>query len=451
MFEPLATVDETENYTFTLRDSADAILERFQGPPGSEYRRADLASYLLAGRRLLSHQDFEAAYIPYWPPGMAFLTAAVVGVFGPERYVFDMVLVSVLLWAFALTMMYWALRPRGRARFAVFAFLAALWALPALRTFNFGFGSLMSEASSTAFFVVYVAMVAGGLWRRSFVTIALAGVPLAIATYLRVFFEIGAWFLVLLPAVGVLVVALLVQLYRHTPIGALARELWPLKNRRTPIPWLVRAGAAMVVALVLMHGLIAPWRVYRKAHFGSTQLTNFKTGYIWGWAWEPTEKLPWYHQTGNTACVVDPKLCKVIRENKDDLTGDHIRNTSVMTLLSKPKPWLTHKLKNFNWIWIGRDWNTIAKRPVLAIEGFLLLLFGAFGLVALGSRAVRSRDVNAGFLFLLTLGFVLMNAAIFTLFQYEWRYTQSLRTLMFIAPLLAYGCRIWSPSTSGSD
>lgn len=435
-FEPLVSPDRTQSRPMELDWHANEVRQAFAGPPGNEYRGGDLASYLIAGERLLEG-EVDWPFLAYWPIGMALWVALVLGIAGPTAYPLKMVVGAAILWGWALVEVYRAARPAGRWRLILPPFIAGLWLLPALRTYNFGFGSTMSEAPSHALFVIAFAwLVRGGLDENPR-RMALGGGMLGLACLFRSFFHFAALFMLLAAPLAWVTLFVLQQWWRAHTLRAAVRQLHPRVSRSS----VARLIGGLLLAFLACEAALLPFRIYRNIEFGSHRLTEFETGYIWKWAWKTDAEIPWYHHTGNTACRADPTLCQAVRSAPVPLSGEQIRNLALMTLVTHPACWLEEKAKNINWLWLGRSWSDVLNQPILLAEGLVQLLLGMGALAWLLWEAIRRRSLPSLYVAVLISAFVLLNVSLFTLIQFEWRYSQGLRILLYLLPVWAFAAR----------
>lgn len=435
VYEPLARLEQSNAAPLALDASTDEVLARFQGPPGQEYRGADLASYLRQGLELRSSGGFHPAFLPYWPPGMAWLSAMMVGAFGNAAYPAKMIGLSVVLWGGALWLIVWSTGFTGRFRWYMAAGVSTLWLLPAHRTWTFGFGSVMSEASSHALFFGGLACVVGGVMTDKLRPFLAGGVFIGLATLIRAFFEYAGLFMFGLAPM----VMMAGWFWYHRREGASWRYLWV--RVRTVFhpggPRVVKCAAFLLGVLLVSQAVLLPWRAYKFYHFDTGSLLNFQTRYTWNWAWVPDDQLPWFHHGGNAACHANQELCRLIFRQKSEVSGKLQRDLALLTLVRHPWKWMKLKARKLNWLWIGRDWASIAGNPALWIEGLVLLGLGLGGFTGLGVIAWRRRSVEAVVLLSVAGAFVAMNVTVFTVFQFEWRYAQGVRELMVFLPMWA--------------
>ena len=386
VYEPGALPEESFTKALDAGWSADQLVTKYGGPLGNEYAGADLTSYLAAARRWIRGEGFSHMFVPLWPPGMVFWSAAILTLFGGGGYVRGMILGSALLWSLALFLVHRSARPTRSTRWWVFAFAGFFLLLPALRGFLFGFGSLMSEAPSHAFFVAGTALLVRGLLSNHRGSILGASGCIAAAALLRALFDYIAlsWF-VGLPLVLAAAWALH-TLCLSTP-GNLPEAIASLRAGVRARPILLRLTANLLLAFVVYQGALLPWRVYKHVNFRQHGLVDFDPKYAWSWSWMTDDELPRFHRSGNAACHVDFRLCTLVREHRAELSGFHLQKLAVATFLNQPGRWWSFKAKHLDWFWFGREWSSaFFERPLIGIEGLLLFFLG---LAALGVLAAR--------------------------------------------------------------
>lgn len=404
--------------TITMSWSAEQVEAKYAGKV--RFRGADLASYLQAGDLLISERRFDYWYSKIWPPGMAVLASASLWM-GRDHYVRNLVCMAVVLWAGAFMVLFLTLDvSRTRATVVAVAYLAALLLMPTLRHFLFGFGAVMSEAASCAFFIASMSVLFLAIARRSLLLFTAAGVLLGIATLIRAYFEyIGHGLLLVMPLL--LGAAWLVARVRN------AR--WANQQ-----PWL-RCLAGLALAFIAFQTTLVPWRMYSRSTYGHTSLLHLSSDYVYGRTWAPDSELRDYLRASNTPCVIEPELCAALQPIRPKLSGEAQRNLTAMTLLTRPFAFTRHKLENFNWLWIGRDWRTaFVEQPLLGLEAVLLLLVGLLTTLLVTVRAYTTRDPNLLLLLLVTGAFVATNAAMFVILPFEWRYSLPLRLFAYLLP-----------------
>jgi hypothetical protein len=209
-----------------------------------------------------------------------------------------------------------------------------------------------------------------------------------------------------------------------------------------PRPRMLVLAASVLLAFLAYQGALLPYRIYKQVTFERHGLVDFDPRYAWGWSWMTDEELPWFHRSGNAACRTDFRLCKIVRQHRGEWSGFHLQKLAVATFLAQPGRWVRFKLQHLDWFWFGGDWDRVfLERPLAGLEGLLLFLFGVSALVMLWVRMVRTKEGAYGFVLAAMLLVLLANVAVFTFLQYEWRYSQPLRTMAYFLPLWAYMAR----------
>jgi hypothetical protein len=351
---------------------------------------------------------------------MPFTIAAVISLFGEESYPFKMVVVGVLMWSTALAVLV-LLTPPAASTPASIAIVSSFLLFPALREWNFGFGSLMAETCSHVFFTISLAALFVALRRRS-PAWAIAGAALfALAAYYRSAFELqGRAFFAALSIIA----------------GG-----WLLFERT---PRMKRLAGCALAAMLTFNVALVPWRLYKERYFGTTAWYSAADAYVYGFLWKKDEELRWYHRGANAACHADPDLCRELHDRGESLTGLEIKEAAFRTLSSHPFIWLKFKAENLCWLWFDRSWTGLASEPIVLLEGLVLALLGVFGFSAMALRAKRTPKPEAIGMLLMAVLLVGINAAIFLILHFEWRYSQTLRTLCLLLPVFW----LWSKGPS---
>ncbi len=391
---------------------AEHVVQSYWGGPEQPYRGADLASYLLAGRHVLRTGKFDPGYVEFWPPALPFTIAGIIRFTGESEYPFKMVVAGVFLWSLALAALV-LLIPASPNRVAAVALPLAFLLLPELREWTFGFGSLMTETSSHAVLMISIAACLVAIHRQSLAWAALGATLFALAAYYRAAFEMQG------EAVfaAMTVVALIAFAVKRSPATK-------------------RLALAALLAVGVFNVALAPWRLYKKHYFGTTRWYSADDAYVFGFVWKKDDELRWYMRGANPACHVDPEQCEALFQRRGQLKGREVKQAAFSTLAHHPFGWFAFKVKNLHWLWFNRSWSSFTSEPLIFLEGLLLLVLGLLGFAALSRRAYRSRDpTSIGVLaFLIFLAGI--NIAIFTFLHFEWRYSQTLRTLCFFLPLV---------------
>lgn len=419
--------DRTSSPTMSADWSASHVLSVYGGTGDQKYRNADLASYLAAGEQLASGGAWEDPYLYLWPPGMPITIAAILSTTGEGHYPLKMILASVLAWAAVLYLAFRLLPWTANRPLRLIGFAAWLL-LPALREWTFGFGSVMSESLGNAMFFGAMVLFARGLATGAAVPLLLSGLLMGLATAYRAYFEY-----VTLAMFGAAVLVLGAGWLRErvrARRASLARPEAGRGQRRL----IVRCATAFLIA----SAILVPWRLYKLHRVNNGSLVTVTDKYRYVWAWAPESSIPSFHKSGNAPCLTDPELCAVIQKHIDELSGKHIRNLVLMTILTHPVRFAAIKLRLFNWLWFGREWSVVfGQRPLLAVEGIALLLMGGLGVVLISRRALRRRTPTDLAFVGATAGFIAINALVLGLYTYEWRYSQSMRVFCFLLPFLA--------------
>lgn len=408
--------------------------------PILKYGGSDDESYLFAGEHLAETGSFEVPYMKLWPPGMAIVIAAILLLTGPDSYVLKMVVFNAFVWALALYLCF-RIVPVSRRGWINFLAYASILALPALREWTFGFGSLMSEGLSNAFFLIGFVWLVHGVEterRKSFV---IAALTMALATYFRIYFKYAAQFIFGFSILVVLVCMLWRVVRGGTSFRNFARSLLPRRRRQSdaaegPDQRSRRFLTNCMIGFLVFTVALEPWRIYKHARMGQRRLYSATLESQYGLLWLADEEVPGFVTAANPACHADPRLCQLVRANRESMTGEHLRNLALLTLVTHPFEWFADKAKDLDWLWFGRDWEfAFFEEPWLAVEGVLLLVLGLAG-VGLLLRELALGHAHPYRAFgILIFSFGLMNVLLFTLLYYEWRYAQPIRVLAFFLPL----------------
>jgi hypothetical protein len=418
--------------------SVEQVLAHYGGTtPETKYRKADLASYLAAGEYLLSDGSWEPDYLQLWTPGFPILIAAVIGTFGRDAYLMKMALVSVFAWTAALFAVFQLLQ-FGKNRWVRFAALSSLFLLPSFREWTFGFGSVMTESSSSAAFVVALALLARAIVERKVALFAASGLALGVATLLRSYYLFIANAMLGYTLAVLLVGWIAIRSWPDRKISprALLAELlglgpWKTRPRTVATRYLI----GFAIAFAVFAAALEPWRIYKYSRTKTSALVAVPLKYNYFHSWQPQDQVPYFMKAGNAACSVDPALCKVVWDNRDSLSGQHFRNLVIMTIVAHPIAYAALKLRLFNWLWFGREWRYILfEEPWMALEGFAFLGLGAFGLARLARAYRRTRAVELAVWGIAVTGFIAINAAVFGAYTYEWRYSHGMRVCCFFLP-----------------
>lgn len=394
------------NTSMELDWPAKKVIDVFSGGPDRPYGGADLASYLIAGKHVLRAGRFDPRYVRFWPPGMPVTIAGVIAASGEDRYPFKMVLLSVILWSLALTTVILAGAPKERIALSTAAVLSFLL-FPQLREWTFGFGSVVAESASHAFFVAAMALLFAAIKHERVASAIAAAALFGIAAYYRAAFELTGNVLF-----AALLIAAVISKKRSLRIAALA-------------------------AVLSFNAVLLPWRLYKHHWFQTMEWYSAGDDYVYGTFWFQPEQLSWYMRAGNPACHVDPVRCAEFHARAVPPSGAEYKEASFVALATHPREWIAFKLEHATWLWWDRDPRELFDDKAVLAEGSALLLLGLAGFAALAGRAIRKKNASTIGAFTAAAIFIAVQGGMFLFLHFEWRYSQPLRTFCFFLPCWA--------------
>jgi hypothetical protein len=373
--------------------------------------------YLVNGLLVAKNEAIQQHYLYFWPPGMAVTIAAVKRFFSLRAYPRKMIWLSVILWTMALSSVF-LLFPRPKPALRFFA-LSSIWLLPHFRDFIFGFGSILSESFSTAFFVIGCSFLWAAIRERRLRDFVFAGLAFGLAANYRMYF--------LMSMRVVLACFLLFAI-----IDAIrSRTLRPL--------------AGPTLAMMFFLATLLPWSMYKLDREETIDWSTAPPEYSYGRLWNPEAEKVWWAHTANAQCQADPQLCEVIWSNREKLTGEDYLRLAIMTTVSHPLSVARVKLAKLSYLWFGRSWRELIASPLAMLEGTLFIIAGVIGSFFLGRRAIRSRDKADLIACGLIIVFLSYNVALFAFLHFEWRFSTALRCAAFLLPWFATAQRREQP------
>ena len=392
--------------------------------------------YLTSGQDLLDQgfvRDENFWIWNLWPPGVSVLSAVyIVMARSGMSLTVAAGCITIASWVIVLTAWKSLLdRYAGRILSLVAVSTVALGQI--MRGWYLGNGLLYMESASTVCLLLALLFVAkatrfGGAERSvraRFLLGAAAGAALAAAAYLRTPFEPPGLVLTIVTIIAILLVLAWGSFAGRTS------EWWGSKlSPLVPLIGLVTA----------FHVLTVPWRIIvsQRVRAGDRRW-SVVSDLVWKGTWTPTDELV---QNGasflasgtfNTACRVEPVLCRSIYDSEISTTSPAGRSVgefqrlTVQAFLDHPLQWLWIKVEASPRFWFAAP-RSVDKFELLE-NGVLLVLL--LMVVLLGYRRLGPT------LYLVFISVLIMTLASIFVSHYEARYLYPIKSVL---PVLAALC-----------
>jgi len=376
--------------------------------------------FLVKDNRKLNPQDAQDRKFIYsaWPPGLPSVITLVRLLTGESYYVLKMMILSCLAWTLLLTLLHrdfnFPTNPYLRM-----GIMAVPLFFESVANALYGYWSINSEWIAMLFFVLFLHLLVRTFlrdWNRK--QLLGATVAMALASLFRAVFDpIGQVIFGMLLAAGVVIFLIKKKSDTHAlPAGTQT----------------LRALKLTLVALVLFNVLLSPWRMFLKNEFGQVTL-NSSGPPEWYTLWGPTDSPYLTILTGNSACRSDPALCAELTQGglgRHDYK--HLQKLAIKTLLKHPVTWFKHRAEYFWVFWSGEPWGFDTRPKLISLlQSLFFIGFGIGGIVLLAKLPFSAEKL---YLAAASFGFVGINAAIFTFYHYELRYSLPLRFFCVFLP-----------------
>jgi len=408
---------------------------------------ADFGSYAQYALFLLNGYGREPSpwYVKTWPPGFPAVAALVIGWTGESGYFVKMLAVAIAFWSVALTVVLNEVRFHP-SRLVAFACIALVFLLPDLRYRALGGGSFVSDSVATALFVAALGLLGGALLRADPRLAYGSAIVFALAANCRTAYDVtinaAGYGLLILLATSWLVLLGVECLRRNVPLT------WPslrLASHAENCVTVSRATLATVIFLALFSLGTMPWKLHNHRHYG---VYGFAMLESWISYWRPDQTLPTFLRGGNTACVLDPPLCRLVQSNPGIFTP-RARTLQLAVFLREPAGWLAHRMSNLSWLWVGRPWvpppDATWRDYAAYVEGavYLAALLLSSGLLL---ASLRRPDLRYRRLMLLLHGAIVLlyfgaNGVMFLFVHYEQRYSLPLRVMCLWSLAMVFALR----------
>jgi hypothetical protein len=381
---------------------------------------ADIGSYIQYSD-WLRHRRADSNWLAaLWPPGMAVLIR-LIRTFGENYYPIKLLIVSCLLWTTVFKLSLAPLRSFPKLRMAAIATIILMVFFPFTTLYVLGMGVVMSEAHSTATFLIGLFVFARALLSNSKGLAFFSGVIVALALLLRAYYDVAISFMI----AGAFLV-LMYQYARNSLDRSGRLKTWddrPIKKNTAVLLLFFSLGVFLTTV---------PWRLEMKKLHGTYALIIAGSN-NWNLQWRPSDKLAGFQHAANTSCIVDAQLCARVNASVEFQDTDLRRSLSIKTFFAHPVDWTLHRIGNFNWFWFEGTYSRAAEETPW--EYFFRIFEGVFFLlahVAAISLAVRlapeilSKDrlpSSHSVLFGFVLGFYALSFALFMTIPFETRYS----------------------------
>jgi hypothetical protein len=335
-----------------------------------------------------------------WAPGFPVTIATIIKLTGSGNYFVKMLLLALLLWAFALTFL-WEIVFDSQWKYI--PLIGMLFLLPDLRNWTVGVGYVMSESITNAFFVLGCTVLIRARNESKKQYALLSAVVFAIAANYRQLNETQV------TLAGIIALSFLASAYI---LGRRGRE-----------------SSASIKTLVTGLGLIfvisSPWKTLNYQIYNEFSLSPATSALHSRYFWLPDRYVPDWGITLNLPCKLDNKRCNDINERPTAYTKNMLAMLAVKTLISHPLALARAKLRSFDWLWMGTDWRPHGERYLdyflRLFEGMVYLSAWAYLLVQSGRQKFASPERTVVFSFLLS------NIILFSIIHFESRFSMCLR------------------------
>ncbi len=414
-----------------LKSHPDEMARVFGGDP--QY-------YLEMARHWINHRNFASLWHPMaFPPGTSIIWGVLIELFGESNLMISSLIFSICLWGLALYLVFESLKfPRNP--WLRFLLVNSFWLMATNRDWSLGVGTCFSESKSMPFMMMSFAFLNFWIQKQRTRDIYLAVGCMALATYVRVYFDTqglmifgGLAAIALAPFAGLIGRSLVQLVSRKSQkrIADRAMELWSTvkevgSKRR------VQHTVGALLILVLSTGY---WKVRNAKSEG---VRDFGMGpahvrMTFNNLWLPTQRLPEYIIGGNSACIANPDLCRIIEKagGPEKTPFKVLRDSALTTLMTNSAQWYKHRASVFSTFWISRPWKIENLKDFrLHFEGLLLLVLGLTTLfLSLKSFWERSFALKAASAIVII--FWAQNFLMFTFAGMDYRHSFPIRIFFF--------------------
>ncbi|MDZ4662411.1 MAG: hypothetical protein SGJ18_12425 [Pseudomonadota bacterium] len=390
------------------------------------YFGGDVQYYMEQARDWLENGKFGTWHVSIFPPGTAIVWSGIIKYSGEKNFLYGSMLVTVFLWAVALTLMFFALSSL-RPWWLRFLATIGIWFFSSFRDWSLGVGLAFSESKATPLFIAALACAFLGLKNRALSGILGGVIFMTLATYARVYFDTLGIFIY-----GALFVCGMAALYFKVQKNESSKKLI----------------LSMLVALPLFFCLLFPWkwRNMRDPQVGKFAMAPAHQHMTFYNLWLTDEKLPEFIIGGNSACHAQPETCeKLDQADLKTLTDDVRRNLALGALVRNPLSWYWHRAKVFSKFWVDQSWNPSSW--LMATEGIIVFSFVLYSLwiIFRGVRA-RKNELIDWAAYSIGAAFFLHSWIMFTFAGMDYRHSLPLRLFFYYFPFLILSLKLRKPS-----
>jgi hypothetical protein len=356
--------------------------------------------------------------INIWPPGMVWLNALLIQVFGSY---FALAYASLLAITWASLISYVALKVLNKfGLFSAFAFSALLLASSPLQVWIFGFGFFYSEGFSTAAFIWGLILLIESSQTQNRVHIVslgvLSGSMLAIAAYFRASYSIletGLFVFALLTGIALI-------------LGNAVKGLFRLKRLFAPV------FLSTTSAWVSMFLLMEPWLRFVESSIRFQRSWSVVSGNFFRGAWSERSLLPAFLSDGGGgwACILEPDFCSEIAKFESSTGGqfpiDEITSRTVQAAILNPTEFLQDRL-----FFLSKGWFSVESSM-----GNPNLIWGAISLAAILwlSIVMAKRILKGELVFVVVFGSIAILLIPMMVGHVEPRYFVPIKLLVLLVP-----------------
>lgn len=321
--------------------SAEEIVAVFGG---------DTKHYLENADDLFTDGVIDDWHPSIFPPGMAVIWGLGIEAFGSQNLMLYSIAFTCVFMTIALWLVFISL-PTSWNFWIRIAIVLSFWSFFSFRDWILGVGTAYSESKAAPFQIMSFASLALAIFRDSTRWAAAAGAFMAISTYLRVYHNTQGIFLFGLVAAG-LTLALFIKTRLNT--SGLKSSLHVITNElRFGTSSIRQTLVVAVLAFAVFAFLVTPWK-YRNLQ--DSRIQSFDMGpahyHMTFWnLWLPSEKLPEFIIGGNSACIADPELCRILEPLGPSVSDRIRRNAALVTLATRPLAWYRHRAGVFGEFW----------------------------------------------------------------------------------------------------
>lgn len=398
------------------------------------YPDLDVGHYIDAARVFRDTSGFDSWHPSIFPPGLSVIWGTGFWLFGEDHFVLFNILISAALWAIAMGIFVWS--TPGPKRWMAAMFIAGFWGFISFRDWGIGIGSLFSESKSLPLFLAAFAFYFRGASEQRLKWLLFGTLLLAMATYVRAYFETVGYFTLTFWAIAVL----FLKFNAKTSKNSLQDQLPQIHS--FDFNW-KRAAFTALAPLCTFWLLLAPWKV-RNLHDERIQAFKFAPGHFhmtFYNLWLTPELLHPGIIGGNSACIADPTKCADLHAHDLKSLSDYERfDLAVETLIRHPWAWFKHRLSVFPIFWIDlHEMTPVLKYWRQYLEGIVLIIAG---IIAFGHTISRFWKTQHPIYFLwlsLMSGFLLQNMAVMTVAGLDYRHSYPIRLFFFFSLLWSFG------------